>query len=615
MLLLILACSPGLTPAREKYGDPETGDPADDSVATDDSALVDDSAAPVEPYVQPWPEDRIGIFYLTWHAYAAKAMAALPADARDTVDAVITEDGASFADLLYNDGLYNTAMAFHYHQEPAPGFYCLYRERDGEAPYDEPYAGPDCGDIASVAQLHAAQLTDAGVDFVYVDLTNLPTYTAFGDVLGLRPLEVLLDEWSALRARGVATPQVAAWVPLSAVGADETPMVRKVLAVYADYADSDLLFRQHEGDAPALFGVGEASTYDPSLAAEASAAGVTVAPMWGLLSDEALAAGTAAWMQPCETGGTATTLIAPGTPCGQGYTTASPLGTVLSVSRSYQLGYASLPFQSTGRNGGLTFQVQMDTALSVRPDVLLINAWNEHIAQPQANPYDASYGDLKRSMGATDVSDSDPSADWLWVDMYGQEFNRDFEPTVEGGTAGYDLLSSCLRVYRSGATGCDDSSEACCQRGLGWSLVYSLRVRGGGVADTDHLPTLSAAERDSLVAGGGWEEVGNPFYAPPGLASGGTSTDGPFQLYAEAADGRTAVYRCLVGVDHFMSTDPSCEGQTTEGPLGWVANTRSSEMPRPLLRCYNPVSGAHPHSLVEGCPSGTIGESVLGYVR
>lgn len=604
------------TPRADETGQDAAPDSAAPDTSEDDTATIETGGGETSagPVTLSYPESRVGMFYLTWHAYAAKAMARLPEPSGQTVEAVIAADGASFADLLYNDGLYDVAMAFHYHQEPEPGFYCLYRERDGEAPYDEPYTGPDCGDIAGLARTHATQLWEAGVDFVYVDLTNLPSMSAFSDVLGLRPFEVLLEEWSALRQAGVPTPQVAAWVPVSTVSADQVATLSRLLDVYAEHWSEDLLFRPDTSDAPVIFGVGDASSWDGTLVAEAAAAGVTLVPLWGLLSESQLAAGTAAWMQPCETGGVATTLIAPGTDCDQGWTSSSPLGSVVSVSRSYQLGYASLPLQASGRNGGLTFQKQMETALAARPDVLLINAWNEHIAQPQANPFDSSYGDLKRSMGATDVSDADASADWLWVDMYGEEFNRDFEPTVEGGDAGYQLLASCLRVYASGATTCSDAGEACCQLAEGWTLIYSLRGVGDDLS-TDHLLTNNPTERDLCLSSGAWEEVGNPLYAPPELESGADTADGPFRLYPSGGAGRVALYRCYTGGGHFFSTDPACEGMTTEYTLGWMSATRSSETPRALTRCYHPTTGAHVPWLLESCPDGLSTEATLGYVR
>jgi hypothetical protein len=42
--------------------------------------------------------------------------------------------------------------------------------------------------------------------------------------------------------------------------------------------------------------------------------------------------------------------------------------------------------------------------------------------------------------------------------------------------------------------------------------------------------------------------------------------------YAEAGQGRVPLYRCSVagGLDHFVSTNPGCEGQTAEGLLGFA---------------------------------------------
>jgi hypothetical protein len=93
--------------------------------------------------------------------------------------------------------------------------------------------------------------------------------------------------------------------------------------------------------------------------------------------------------------------------------------------------------------------------------------------------------------------------------------------------------------------------------------------------------------------------------------------DGPFSRYAAPGTGRTALYRCLVGSGHFFSTDPGCEGQTTESLLGYLSDTRSSSTPRPFTRCDDQVSGAHGHWLAEDCPAeaNVVGEGTLGFVR
>lgn len=606
MLLLLLACSAPYGLVHGRVPD-ETG-PGDHDSTHDSGQDSTEDSRDTGPIVLTYPEHRVGIFYLTWHAYAYDAISRLPADSQLTLEDVIRGGDLQFSDMVYDAGLYNEAMAFHWSQEPAVGFYSLYRPRDGEQTPAEPNGAAAYPDTASIAATHAAQLWDAGVDFVYVDLTNLTSNGDFADVLGVRPLEVLLEEWAALRRAGVPTPQVAAWLPMTNVGSAE-PIFRPVLEAY-DNAEPDLVL-EHDGQRVLFVVETSAAPMDAGYRAEVEARGVLPVPMWGNLGADELAAGRAGWMQPCTSGGGFTTIVSGATPCDQGYTTNSPLGTVLSVSRSFQVGYASLPLQASGRLDGLTFQQQLRTALAVQPDYLLINAWNEHIAQPQANPYDATLGALRRSMGVTDSADA--TADWLWVDMYGAEFNRDFEPTVEDGGAGYALLQSCLRVYRTGATQCADSSEACCQLAPDPILVRSVRQAGGATAG-DHVPTVDAAEADALTATGAWDQVCNPSYGPPGLCGGGTTGDGPFRLFASGGADRAPLYRCYTGVDHFLSTDSACEGRTTESLLGYVATVQTSAAPRPLTRCYT-ASTVHLHWLDGDCPAGTTGEAVLGYVK
>ncbi len=607
-LLLLLACTPniiyGNKPDDSHIDSAETDTDTDsdtDADADTDSDTDSDADGDPEPWTGTYPSQRVGIFYLLWHAYAYDAVIRSPGY---TVEDALRSDSLDFSDLVYDAGLYGEAQAFHWHQEPGLGYYSFYRPRPGEAHYAEPDAVAEYPGIRTVARSHATTLWDSGVDFVYVDLTNLSSFSPFADVLGLRPLEVLIEEWAAMRAEGLPTPQIAAWTQVIDVGGAE-PLHRRILDAY-DSAPPDLIY-SHNGQ-KVLFVVSSVPM-DPAGLAEIAGRGVLTVPLWGNLDAASLSAGSAGWMQPCTVGSDFTTLVTPSSPCNQGYTTTSPLGTVLSASRSYQVGYASLPLQASGRLGGLTFQKQMETAFSVQPDVLILNAWNEHIAQPQANPYDPALAEMRRSMGETGATDD--SRDWLWVDMYGSDLNRDFEPTVEDAGAGLSLLQSCLRVYRQGNRSCADAGETCCQLAEGRTLVRSVRLRGN-ISSGDHVPTVDAPEVDSLVASGAWEEVCNPHYGPPGLCSGGSTPDGPFHLYPNPGADRVAIYRCYSGADHFMTTDSNCEGRTYERLLGYAATTRSSEMPRYLLRCNGAV---HLHALDAPCPSGSSAEAVLGYVR
>lgn len=98
----------------------------------------------------------------------------------------------------------------------AAGFYCLYRPRSGENITKDT---PVCPNITNVARQHAQWLTSAGFDYIVVDITNWPVTGWIGqqtsvpnnDMTILRPLEVLAEEWLALRKQGVPTPSIVAW--------------------------------------------------------------------------------------------------------------------------------------------------------------------------------------------------------------------------------------------------------------------------------------------------------------------------------------------------------------------------------------------------------------------
>lgn len=623
LALLACACAPEVdgdeADAADESSDssdaPDSGSGAESLDSSDAADSTDSSETSTETGgEQVYPERRVGIFYLAWHAYAADAIAQVPAAERHTIEDVIRSPTLQFSDLLAKHGLLDQASGFHWHDEPQLGFYCLYRRRPSDPPLAEPQQVPDCPDIAHTAATHAEQLWSAGVDFVYVDLTNFNTLSTASDVMALRPLEVLLEEWQALRDAGQPTPQIAAWLPAAAHGPDEVGLIERVLDLYADPTYDGLLLHDPASGREVVFVVdNEVFAVDPAALALIEAHDVIAVRLWGNLSAEALASGKAGWMQPCTRDGQFTTLVRPDLACNQGYSTTTPIGTIVSVSASYQLGYASLPYQASGRLEGLTLKQQFATAFAVQPDYLLINAWNEHIAQPQPNPHAAQFGSLARSMGKTDAADLDVGATWLWVDMYGRELGRDLEPTVTEGGAGLALLESCLRVHRSGHTSCtpeDQAGEACCQLGPGMTLIHVLRPAGGMLGD--HIPTASEAEREGLLANG-FVEVCNLFYAPPGLCGDATTRDGPFSLYAEGGPDRLALQRCWSGSDHFMTTSPDCEGTQVEGTLGWVSTLRTSETPRSLRRCLE--AGVHYPWLDAACPGSAVDEGVLGYVR
>jgi hypothetical protein len=69
----------------------------------------------------------------------------------------------------------------------------------------------------------------------------------------------------------------------------------------------------------------------------------------------------------------------------------------------------------------------------------------------------------------------------------------------------------------------------------------------------DHFYTADAAE---AACCGYWIEALNYFY-----------------IYDGNVAGTVGLYRCVIGWDHFLSTDPSCEGTTVEGLLGYIGTS------------------------------------------
>ena len=274
----------------------------------------------------------------------------------------------------------------------------------------------------------------------------------------------------------------------------------------------------------------------------------------------------------------------------------------------------------------------------------MVGTFNEHVAQPQKNPYDPPDA-AAISMGL----ETDPFRAELWVDMYGDAISRDLEPTVEDGGAMWSLFSSCMRVFKGGVKSCAGppaSKEACCAAApeASWNNVWSLAlgtVRNGSIDATDMLLTHLESEKDALVQSGAWTEVCAPFGGATAFCAdasqrgvGLVTRRGPFLLYAGAlaAKGASrAVYRCAVPPSvYFPSGDPACRGiGTRQATLGFAGAARSSETPRSLRLCqtFQAASrggggrrgvGDEPgwyHSLDAACAAGDQELEHLGFVH
>ena len=463
--------------------------------------------------------------YEGWHAPAVSGLK--DAASALTVERVLRSNGSvTMQDMAHGIDL-DAAMGFYYQKQPIDGFYCIYRKRANESKG----VVPDCLNISSTLHRHAQMLNDVNVSFVVADSTNIVDSGPVADVLQLRPFEVLAEEWLAMREQGLPTPQISIWQQL-APGSNLWRAYVDQGGVYNNSAYDDLIFKDAATGKKVLFAT---KNPDPAIVAILQAApyNLAVVTMWAQFSR--FDSGEWSFFSPCTdaTGAfTSSVYSSASIPCNQSTTTNSPIGfrgTSLTVGPSYQLSYSSLPFMAAGKLGGLTLKKQFQRAFELHSqaalDYLFVGTFNEHIAQPQLNPYNPPNGDAV-TMGL----ENDPFNVKLWVDMYGDAISRDLEPTKEDGGKMWALFESCMRVRRllarrcfcilyltsqhlsvlqvfwSGAKSCDDADELCCQHDPAstWSNIWSLTL-----PQRDTLLTNQKSERDSLV-GQGWLELCAP---------------------------------------------------------------------------------------------------------
>lgn len=287
-----------------------------------------------------------GMLYEGWHGPPASALANITAHGGTalSVEDVLRSAGALHLSDIYDKypGSAAYAAEFFYQAKPASGYYCIYRRRPGE-----PGVGPDCADISATLARHAAELTAAGVDYVTIDGTNLGSFSAFADWIQLRPGEVVLEEWSALRASGAATPAVAAWQRIPAGG----DLYLRWLDLYNNATYAPLVFRD-PASGKKLFFVppgGDAAIIE-AIESNGGRNDIVVQQIWALNSLES--EGQWSFFAPCtDAAGRyyTTSVVGRGrgaTGCGQRTTNpAGPLarvaGSQIAVSPSYQVRPAS----------------------------------------------------------------------------------------------------------------------------------------------------------------------------------------------------------------------------------------------------------------------------------
>lgn len=296
-----------------------------------------------------------------------------------------------------------------YLESGVDGLKTYLKQKGGEGYWAEPYFGYYRNTDTWVYRKHAYMLDAAGVDFVFLDVSNSETF----DKAHL----ALFDTWLQIRKEGGQTPQIC-FLTGNTEGRLESHMNRLLRTVYSDknYEKYEELFFQWEGK-PLIFG-------NPSgLSDEMKAVlkNFTVRGCWAWENQD----GYWNWLQEVHYDeATGKYYMDKGRdPSGNFEQLAVAMGHHPSTSKGRSFvkgvqpnnGKNDFEFSSETAGLGLGFASQFEIAIEMDPQIIMITGWNEWIA---GLPRDASYTHFAN----TDVDG------YIYIDQFNPEFSRDGEP-------------------------------------------------------------------------------------------------------------------------------------------------------------------------------------------
>lgn len=327
------------------------------------------------------PQRTVGIFYALWHC---------PQKAGTYDLSKILESD--------NPNALGDVNAFHWWGKPSAGYYCL-SEND------------------ALLKTHAAQLKAAGIDYVYVDITNWP-HTMHGEVneMIIKPFERMLAVWGGMAAS--ERPMIIPWV---AVSPDAPPPGAKDMIEYVKgkLTNNSLAFNPAK---PVVFVAPSGSGYATTKIANYASSLITV-KFWAQNPD---GGATDEWgfISRCADWSAFKTARAQAV-CNQ---RGSADGQQISVAPAFALNWISYAPTAVPKFNGMTFLRQMETARTSGRQYVMITGWNEWVVQRTSW---TGYGDR------------------LFTDQYNDEYNRDLEPSARSGTLYYDLLKRAVAALRA----------------------------------------------------------------------------------------------------------------------------------------------------------------------
>ncbi len=378
----------------------------------------------------------------------------------------------------------------------AKGLKKYLQEKGGEAYWAEPYFGYYLNTDTWVYRKHAYMLEAAGVDFIFLDVSNGVTFD--------NGHKALFDTWLKIRREGGMTPQICFFCGDNPQIFDtDISHISKTVYSELNYDKYKELFYMWDGK-PLIFG--NASGVNEQ--SKEFLKNFTVRGNWAWCDKD----GYWSWLQEYtydEKSGKYG-LVNGGfgrDSSGKFEELAVSLGHHPSTSKGRSFVYGSEPntkkndfnFSLEGVGEGKCFESQFKAAMSFDPSVMLITGWNEWIA---GCPHDAQY----RFFAQTSVKG------YIYIDQFNPEFSRDAEPMrlrdgVGFGDNYYYQMCDYIRKFK----GIDKAPEATGQQSIKlddlstWDGVGPLYMDNTGDAELRNSVCYDSSIR--YVNGSGRNDV------------------------------------------------------------------------------------------------------------
>ena len=604
--------------------------------------------------------------------------------------------------LLRPVNISNNNVKRYYQETPLKfGFYCLYENDENE------YLIPNCTNVSQIVEYHANLLQSSGFDFIVLDLTNgdeskdqnIQTY-----INQIRPTQVLYQKWYQLNQRLMnqtstncttkynnILPKISVWNPTHGT------QYKYYLDLYNKY--SDIVYQYQNNKLIYFVNINHNfplnKTIYNAIENNNGKNNIQIQKMWYAINDTEYDKGLWTYVGSCRTkifnlfniSNTSlewidTSAIHQLDRCNLLMTakngSQNNLGSQMALSLN-AIGYksVSLPFASPSKLNGRTFQLMVKDILINKPENVLIPSFNELECQAHSIALNSWQGNANNTWSVGLLNDKQ-NRDIYFLDTYGSEINRAYEPTVESGDFYFKLVQSCLRVIRlsyyfnskhyhgnkinvvniniedvntntntntiENNTICNIQNEICCNQMTQFNFVWSLYKNHSG--NQEYFATNNQSQKDYFVNKLNFSEVCVPFNIgnptgvfcvnqDPNYLNQYLKFKGSFILLRDSLTmesigslayiniEKIAIYRCKDNVSqlYFIANDNKCNNVVSnygvESLVGYAAVTPSSAMARVLFRCKVVSDNQllyYYHSVGNFCLEKDLQSQVLGYV-